>query len=224
MTLVMSLSILYVLAFVFLIATCYIKKLFKYHTLAKFINSIGFIAVATGACLFSGQWSLYFAMLPGLILCLVGDVMLALDNSRALSKYFLPGLTSFLIGHILFVWAFSMRVPFSLYDLILPVIAVILTFFIVRMKGIDVGKLRVAVIIYSFFVALLFSKGISLVLVNGMTPVNSLLCRGAFLFLLSDAIVLFLLFYEKKHFIVRFCNLATYYGGMFLIALSLAFI
>ncbi|MFZ2538520.1 MAG: lysoplasmalogenase family protein [Oscillospiraceae bacterium] len=214
------LSAFYILAFGFLMATCYLPNLGKYHALAKFINSVGFIAVATYGGFVTGQWAFYFTVLPAFILCLCGDVLLGLEDESGTSKLFLGGLCSFLLGHIVFVWAFSKKVPFSLYDLILPILAVILTLFLVRM---NVGKIRNAVLVYSFFVAMLFAKGISLVLINGASLSNVLLCVGSFLFLVSDVIILFLRFYEKKHHLVRFFNLLTYYCGMFLIGLSLLY-
>jgi len=217
------LLICYTLAFIFLIATSYVESLAKYRVLAKLINSIGFIVVATYGKFMTGQNEVYFTMLPAFILCLCGDVLLALDDPKGTQKCFTAGLFSFLLGHIVFVWAFTMRVPFSLYELILPVSMVIVTAFLVRMEHMNVGKLRGCVLIYSFFVAMLFSKAISLVLVNGTSLSNILLLIGSLLFLISDAIILFLCFYEKKHKLVKFYNLLTYYAGMFLIALSLLY-
>ncbi|WP_081428538.1 lysoplasmalogenase family protein [Lachnoclostridium phytofermentans] len=46
---------------------------------------------------------------------------------------------------------------------------------------------------------------------------------GATLFLISDAYILFLYFYNKKYEVVHIINLATYYYGMFFIALSLLY-
>ncbi len=217
------LSVFYLFAFGFLMATCYLDNLKKHHPLAKFINSVGFIAVATYGGFITGQWAFYFSVLPAFILCLCGDVLLALQDGTGNNKLFLAGLSSFLLAHIVFVWAFSTKVPFSLYDLILPVLAVVMTVFLVRMKGMDVGNMRNAVLVYSFFVALLFAKGINLVIINSASVSNILLCVGSFLFLVSDTIILFLCFYERKHPLVRFFNLSTYYCGMFLIALSLLY-
>lgn len=46
---------------------------------------------------------------------------------------------------------------------------------------------------------------------------------GAALFWVSDLLILFLYFYEKKHVAVHIANLLTYYYAMFLIGASLAF-
>ncbi|MBT3258047.1 MAG: hypothetical protein HN366_16555 [Deltaproteobacteria bacterium] len=50
----------------------------------------------------------YFAwLLPGLILCLGGDVFLALPQK----KMFFPGLVSFLVGHVFYVICFFYTAP-----------------------------------------------------------------------------------------------------------------
>lgn len=218
-----AIVIYYLLAFGFLIATCYHKSLTKFHPLGKLLSSIGFVLVATYGGFVTGQWALYFYMLPGFLLCLCGDVLLGLEEGTGREKLFLAGLSSFLLGHIAFILAFCMRTELTFKDFILPILVVAVALILVRMKGFNVGKMRGAVLLYSFFVALLFSKAISLVVMSEGAPADVLLCVGSFFFLLSDVIILFLRFYVKQHHLVRFFNLLTYYLGMFLIGLSLLY-
>lgn len=217
------LSIIYLLAFCFLISTCYVKKFKKYHFIAKLINSIGFLSIATFAYLKTGQNSYYFSMLPGFILCLLGDMFLAFEDDKGEKNFFVYGLSSFLVGHIVFVWAFAKRAPLRFSDFIIPIVCVVITVLLTKMKYMNVGKMKTCVLIYSFFISMLLSKGISLVLVNGATTSNVIILIGTLLFFISDAIIMFLYFYEKKHYIVKFFNLLTYYGGMYLLSLSLLY-
>ena len=50
-----------------------------------------------------------------------------------------------------------------------------------------------------------------------------LVLTGAALFWVSDLLILFLYFYRTSHPAVHAANLATYYYGMFLVAISLGF-
>lgn len=213
---------LYTIAFVVLMRTCYRDDAKKYYTLAKFVNSALFIWVATYGMLRSGDSEWYYSLLPGLMMCLVGDVVLGIGSSKKSNNWFLGGLGSFLIGHILLVWAFSKVQPISGCDFIVPAVMVLITWGLSCMKGMNVGKLLPYVLVYSFFVALTFAKSLNMVLSVGSVR-NGLLCIGTLLFLISDAIILFLYFYKKKHYLVGFFNLLTYYYGMFLIALSVMY-
>ena len=52
---------------------------------------------------------------------------------------------------------------------------------------------------------------------------NLLVLAGAALFWISDLLILFLYFYRTSHPAIHAANLATYYYGMFLVAVSLGF-
>jgi uncharacterized membrane protein YhhN len=213
----------YTLAFGFLMATCYVDRLKKYYTLAKLVNSTGFIVAAIWGKSLTGNTSLYNSLLPAFVLCLCGDVLLGLSDAKKSDKLFLAGLFSFLIGHITFIVAFNAIVPLSIYDFIFPAAVVILTALLTKMDGMELKSMKGYALVYSFFVAMLFSKAVSLVLIQGLSTRNILLCSGSLLFLISDTIILFLYFYVKKHHLVKFFNLFTYYYGMLLIALSVRY-
>ena len=79
-----------------------------------------------------------------------------------------------------------------------------------------------AVPAYSFFVALSAGLGLHAALVRCNTA-GWLLAVGTALFLASDCIIPAVYFSPKKSLRVHAANIATYYGGMFCIALSLSF-
>jgi uncharacterized membrane protein YhhN len=211
---------LYTLVFTLLIITCYKDKFKKYYTLVKFTNSLLFIAIATCGVISSGDTVLYFDILPALVMCLIGDVILAISKGATNKNLFLLGLGSFLIGHILFILLFNNLHPLSIYDFILPIFSVLITFGLSKIKGMNVGNMLPCILLYSFFVSLLFFKSLGLLQATASLR-NILLCVGSCLFFISDGIILFLYFYIKKHPLVNFFNLLTYYYGMFLIALSI---
>jgi len=143
-------------------------------------------------------------------------------NGTSKSTLFIMGLLSFAFGHGYFIYAFSRMQRLTWADLVFPVLAVFITLGLTRLDGMNTGKLTALIAVYSFMVAMLFSKGMHLVLAQ-FSVQNLLLCIGATLFLISDTLILFLYFYNKKYEAVHIINLATYYYGMFFIALSLLY-
>ena len=214
--------ILYVVIFSFLITTCYHPKWKHRHILIKTLASLGFIWIATIASYYSHNFSFYYSMLPGFVLCLLGDISLAFNDRKRTQQTFLLGLGSFLIAHILFLTAFYRLLPFSWTDLIFPALMILVTFAITRLKKMDVQDMLAYVLIYSFFVSALCGKGVSIAITN-LTNQSILLGVGSFLFLISDLIILFLFFYKTKYISGRFWNLLTYYSALLCLALSIIY-
>ena len=80
-------------------------------------------------------------------------------------------------------------------------------------------RMKVPALVYTFFVGLMCSLGVSLYLVRG-GALGALSAVGGALFLVSDAVLLFLYFYHKKRAVLRAANLITYYLGMLCLALT----
>lgn len=235
------LFVLYTIPFSFLMLTRN-PKYRKYYVLAKTINSVAFITVSIYCAYNGANIGTLVHFLPALLLCLIGDVVLGFyniarernikrnkishgetsTNGTAKPTFFIMGLLSFAFGHACFIYAFSKIQSLTWVDLVFPVLAIFITIGLTKLDGMNTGKLTVLIAAYSFMVAMLFSKGMHLVLVQYSVQ-NLLLCIGATLFLISDTFILFLYFYNKKYEVVHIINLATYYYGMFFIALSLLY-
>ena len=94
--------------------------------------------------------------------------------------------------------------------------------FLLQGENFAMGRMRIPGLLYSFFVALLVSKGVLLLLENGLSIRYALVLCGGIFFLISDLILLFMYFHvpsSKKP--LGAANLATYYLAMGLLALSL---
>ena len=136
--------------------------------------------------------------------------------------HFIVGLVIFLAGHLCFVrWLCKMQ-PMELLNLVVPVLAVVMTWVLTSSKKIHTGRLRPFILMYSFFVALFLSKGLYLVLTQ-FSVANLMIAVGSLLFFVSDISILFLYFYKKKGPGIHIFNLATYYYGVFLLATNLLF-
>lgn len=117
----------------------------------------------------------------------------------------------------------SKRQRLTLTDMIIPLAAVLITWGLTSMKSIHTGRLKPFILIYAFFVAMLFSKGIG-VFAAEHSPANAMVAVGGTLFLISDVSILFLYFYKTKSAALHVFNLATYYYGMFFLATNLLFL
>ncbi len=214
---------IYTILFMLLLTAGYREELKRYYMLFKFLNSLGFIGTAVWAVTISGDWQYFFLLLPGLICCLAGDVLLAAKGNKHVKICFLAGLISFLTGHIVFLYAFYQYSPFQWSDLIFPVIMMAGTYLLTRLPDMDMQGATIPVLIYAFFVSMLMAKAISMAGAYSAAPRYTMLMSGTILFWFSDALILFIIFYKRKYKWSRFINLFTYYYGMFLIAASISF-
>lgn len=123
-------------------------------------------------------WTLTVA---GLLLCLIGDIFL-LD-----SNYFVFGLASFLMAHMLFTVSFVALDKFKLYWtplLVLFIIGLGYYYFLYP----DLESLAIPVFLYFLFIVVMCWQGISLYIWK-KTTAHSMIAIGVLLFLLSDSIL-----------------------------------
>lgn len=156
------------------------------------------------------QW----AIVVGLLLSLAGDVFLMLPRDR-----FVAGLIAFLLAHVAYIVAFTTGAPFGSAPWLLVPIA-LLAAGILRVLWPGLGRLKVPVTIYVIVIVLMTwtaaARAVAL-----PTTATLLAAAGAVLFLASDAI-LALNRFGKPFRAGRALNLATYFTGQWLIALSVA--
>lgn len=220
--LIITIFIFYSIPFTYLIITLQCDKYKNKYVLSKTLNSLGFILVSIICGIIGNNINLLKVFLPGFVFCFIGDFVLGLYNNTKEQKYFLVGLFSFLLGHIAFILAYTKIQDFMIIDIVFPIIAIVITYLLSNLKNMHCNKMTPLVCVYSFFVSLLFSKSIHILLIFKTTQFI-FLAVGSSLFLISDILILFLYFYQKHSPAVAILNLATYYYGIFFIALSLLF-
>ena len=215
--------LLYSVPFIFLMMTLLDAKTKKYYTLGKTLASVGFIIVAIVSGMIGNHQIDVWHTMPAFLLCLSGDVLLGIYNQNKKKEFFLAGLCVFLCGHIGFFLSFARMGGVKAWELMIPVIGVLLTIWMENRPGMDTGKLKYEILLYSYFVTLLLTKTIFLA-VKEMSVGTVMLAIGAGLFLISDVILLFLNFYKKRILVLHVANLITYYYGIFLMAASFQFL
>ena len=225
---------LYGLVFLFLcllallLWVAYHKKLLHFYPTVKTATSVGFLVVAAAAFVAGGQKSpLYcWGLVPCLVLCLVGDLMLGLAtvHGKFFSKFFLSGVGAFLTAHIGFCVVFTLVRPapyrFSPWEYVLPACLVGAAYLLMRSWRFQMKRMKKPVLLYSAFVGLMCAKGVHLAMLLQWSTQGMLIALGSILFLLSDCVILFLYFYYKPRSFFRALNLSTYYIGVLLLALS----
>lgn len=191
----------------------------KYYLAAKAGCSLAFLAVFFAAYGLTQDREACLLMLPAFLCCLAGDILLAVYRSRKQKRYFILGLAVFLLGHVFFIRWMCESQRLTGADFVFPAAAVLLIWFLVSGEGWHTGKIRPLILLYTFFVSLLFSKGAHIALGTGGVQ-SWLAAAGGALFLLSDASILFLYFYKKPGKGIHLFNLITYYYAMFLLAVN----
>lgn len=210
------------LVFLTLMLICLNPRYDSYYLVVKTCTSLGFIMIALVGALSYQQVPLFMLMLPAYCFCFTGDVLLGINHYKKNKTFFLSGLIAFLFGHLFFIYGLSQHVPLSVIDFVMPLISLLVTYLLLKLKGMQVGSLKPAIYVYSFFVTLLFSKSLN-VFIQESTLYDGIFMMGAFSFMFSDLVILFLYFYEKKHPLIKVLNLSTYYLGMFLLAYSIIY-
>jgi len=159
----------------------------------------------------------YFAaVLSGLLLGLLGDVLLGLKTPST----FRAGLAAFLLGHLAYVVAFALYTKPT--DWLLPGVLLLWALAIVVFRWLrpHLGDMRIPVIAYVVVITLMVWAAWAMFWAGELAPGGARLALiGAACFYLSDLFVARDRFISQG-FVNRICGLPLYYTGQFLIAFS----
>jgi len=158
----------------------------------------------------------------GLVLGMIGDIFLNMRNlfeGKKSNMIFAVGIASFLAGHFFYIAAiFKHADGVLLLDAGLTVVISVLAIppLIKRVKAPSMG-LKIFGIVYLVIVTAMFSSAVSVLCLSAFTAEKLVFTIGAFLFLVSDFIMIYYSFVEKIK-PLRAINLLSYYVGQLLIA------
>jgi uncharacterized membrane protein YhhN len=152
----------------------------------------------------------------GLILCLGGDVFLALSGL----KWFRAGLVAFLLGHGFYILAFSVLVPFNGWFSPGDFLILAISLGACRWLWPHLGTMKLPVLAYVVVITLMVFGAWAVFERPGLPSSGAaLIFWGAILFYLSDLLVARDQFIRKA-FPNRLIGLPLYYTGQFLLAFS----
>lgn len=126
----------------------------------------------------------------GLLFCLGGDIFLMLSE-----RFFLPGLISFLVGHICYIIGFGMPIPPPGSETAAILIAILLVFvagwiYVQLASGMSTagkGRMRIPVLFYSIVITVMLFSAAMTLFDNQWHIISSVLVTlGALSFFISD--------------------------------------
>ena len=159
-------------------------------------------------------------ILIGLVLCLGGDVFLALDGDRA----FRAGLVSFLLGHVAYVVAFTRLAPPGSFLSWPGLAALVVSLAVFLWLRPHLGPMLGPVLAYIVVITLMVIGAWAAFSQPTLSPRGPrLLLAGAVLFYLSDVFVARDRFVSPG-WINRLFGLPLYYAGQFLLAFSVGLV
>jgi uncharacterized membrane protein YhhN len=160
----------------------------------------------------------YHRLLPGLVLCLGGDVCLALRRQ----KMFLIGLVLFLLGHVFYIFAFLYLAQTNSWTLIgSPAFLAVSGTIYLRLKP-YLGKMKIPVLLYLIVITIMVLGAWTVLGDSRLTGFGRIMVfAGALSFYCSDVFVARDRFW-KREFFNRLFGLPMYYAGQFLLAFSAA--
>jgi uncharacterized membrane protein YhhN len=162
----------------------------------------------------------YWFLMAALFCCLAGDVLLALPQKIM----FLPGLVAFLLGHVFYVLAFFSAANLTAWILLGALLTGPVSAFIYGWLRPHLGDMRGPVLVYVVIISVMVTGAFALA---GQRPFSApgrlMVLVGGVLFYVSDVFVARDRFVVKE-FINRLAGLPLYYGGQFLLALSVSFL
>lgn len=217
-----GISVVYSVMFLFLVIISYLPQWRSYRVYVKAATSAVFVSMAIVGVVTSGTTGRMLVMLLGFLSCMIGDILLGVVNKEGKKKYMMGGAIAFMAGHIWYVIGIGSLAPFTWQQFLIPCLAVVLMFFLLKIPTLHPGRMRPYAMLYSFFVSLLFSKGL-FVLLTGVNLRAIFIFVGVSLFLISDFIIIFLYFGEKKNKILGFFNMLTYFLAQYFLALTMFF-
>ncbi len=156
----------------------------------------------------------------GLVLCLVGDICLALGRGVA----FTAGLAAFLLGHVAYVVAFTRIAPVSSFFSWPALIVVVVSGVVFLWLKPHLEEMLVPVLAYVVVISLMVIGAWAVFGQSTLSPRGpQLLFVGAVMFYLSD------LFVARDRFVSegwinRLFGLPLYYLGQFLLAFSIGLV
>lgn len=204
--------------------------------IAKCVCSVLFILIGVFAMLSATNYSLYAVlMLIGLVFSFGGDYFLSVTDT---TKDFVTGVACFLSAHLFYIYAYSKaihaKIPgssfFNPYELFAVVMLLVILFLSQKKLGLEFGEVKIPIFVYTAVIIIMLVKAVSLSIqvytagVKDATAIAVLVGGGAFLFVVSDAILSLIKFGDKKSSLMRNLNLSTYYCGQVLLACSIFFV
>lgn len=203
-------------SFIFIIIFVY--GVFRFYTKTPIIPEI---------VLFQYKYIYLFTfVLLGLVSGLIGDLFLeVLWFYKERRNYIIKqGTIIFLIGHVFYILGLNSFVGFNYIALIIGLVMTIVVYLGSKMMKIDFQNLKIMTYLYTFVIFTMVGLSIMQAFDLSFSLYSISFMVGAILFGISDLLLAPIYFKNQNHNLFVVSNLATYYLGQLLIALSILFL
>lgn len=203
------------------------KEKFKLALVLKTTASVVFILAGLHCMQRCDDSTRAGLVVAGLILGGVGDFFLNLQfvvKKEMAQKIFLVGAVAFLAGHVLYIVSLIPYVKnVLLVSLLIAAVFTGVTMSWVYSRTVVTFGLKIFGLVYIGAVALLAVAGMARYIVQPVSIASLIFSIGAVLFTVSDIVLIFYMFGEKKPW-MRTANLLFYYSAQLVIASSMLFV
>ncbi|MCM1544607.1 MAG: lysoplasmalogenase [Ruminococcus sp.] len=204
----------------------------KPYKLKKMICSTLFIMCAVFGVIHQGGFTFFsVAMLIGLVLSWVGDLFLAVSLKGMM---FVLGLASFLLAHVAYVVSYTNAISavsasagVKLYEILIVVVMLLACLLIKKKAEIKLDEMAAPVLLYALTISSMLARAIRLGIecaVSGSVHVCVLMIVAAVSFVISDAVLVFIIFKNMHSGKTEGTNLVSYYLAQVLLAGSIFFL
>lgn len=223
---VLLISIIGLIVDCIFIKTEYAGKMLN-ATILKGVASAFFVALGV-YCYYANPVSGGMLIVIGLVLGMIGDIFLNMRNlfeGATSNKVFAIGILAFLAGHFLYIAFLINGAGEKIWLTIILTIVIAVISIPPLMKRITAPSkgLKIFGYVYLTIVICMFSCSVTMLVARGISSLTLTFLVGAFLFLISDFIMIYYSF-GKKIKPLRAINLLAYYMGQLLIAFCITLI
>lgn len=169
---------------------------------------------------------LILLVILGLVSGLIGDLFLEVQYFHDQKRIFTikNGMIIFLIGHLLYIVGMINFTKFNIVALIIGLVMTVVVYLGGKLMDLKMGKLEIMTYIYTFVIFTMVGFSVLQAIDLSFNLYSLSFMIGAILFGISDLLLAPIYFKNETSNLFVVSNLATYYLGQLLIALSIFFL
>ena len=204
------------------------KGMRKQRIIIKTITSLVFVLIGIFSYLkYKNDFTYFLLLIMGAGASFLGDVFLAISSKserNSSNTNLIIGASCFFLAQLLYSSAFISKVGYNFILLFIPLLGIIVLFLATLSKSntLEVGKLKIPLLIYGLSVCFTCSAAMNFLIIYGIHSFISIVALGGLLFLMSDFLLIYKYFHKDYYpRTINFIYLSTYYLAQLIYMISL---